>query len=106
MSPKRASDPYAFESTTRPNIVWVDFDKLSFEPGTAELKLDLVSQLALEGGLSGDVSHQFKSVGPLAQDALDDGLKMLELIAAKQDEFEKIEKAVLQGMKTLKGALA
>lgn len=97
---------YAFESTTRPNIVWVDFDKLSFEEGTQELKLDLVSKLALEGGLAGDVSHKFKHVGPLVQDALDDGLKMLELIAAKQDEFALIEKAVQQGIKTLQGAAA
>lgn len=85
---------YAFESTTRPNLVWVDFDELSFAPGTDILKLDLVSRLALEGGLAGDVSHQFKSVDELVSLTLEEGQKLLELVANKQDEIEKLEKLV------------
>lgn len=95
---------YAFESTTRPNTVWVDFDKLSFEKDSKELKLDLVGKLALEGGLAGDVSHHFKSVTPLTRAVLDAGLEGLELIAAKQDEFAAIEKEVLDGLKALHAA--
>ena len=56
---------YAFESTTRPNIVWVDFDKLDFSEGAPQLKLDLLGQLALEGGLAGQVSDRFEDIGPL-----------------------------------------
>ncbi|MBP1324969.1 choloylglycine hydrolase [Leucobacter exalbidus] len=96
---------YAFESTTRPNVVWVDFHKLSFAEGSKELKLDLISQLALEGGLAGDVSHHFKAVDELTLNILDAGLNALELIAAKQDEFAKVEKLVQQGVKALKGAV-
>lgn len=50
---------YVFESTTRPNIVWVDLDRLDFSAGQRQAKLDLVGRLALEGGLSGEVSDQF-----------------------------------------------
>ncbi|MGX1688602.1 linear amide C-N hydrolase [Microbacterium sp. NPDC055442] len=85
---------YAFESTTRPNIVWVDFDDLSFREGTKVLKLDLVSRLALEGGLVGDASHQFKDVGELGHELLAAGVSALELVAKKQDEFAAVEKAV------------
>lgn len=85
---------YAFESTTRPNIVWVDFDKLSFAAGTETLKLDLVSKLALEGGLAGDVSHRFKAVDELTNFTLAEGQKLLELIATRQAELEKLQKLV------------
>ncbi len=85
---------YAFESTTRPNLVWVDFDELSFHEGTKVLKLDLVGRLALEGGLVGNASHQFKDPGQLAQDALATGVKALEFVAQKKDEFAAIQKAV------------
>ena len=85
---------YVFESTTRPNMVWVDFDEISFGEGTKILKLDLVSRLALEGGLAGNVSHKFKDVGELGQDVLVTGVKALEFVANKQDEFAAIQKAV------------
>ena len=85
---------YAFESTTRPNVVWVDFDEISFAEGTKTLKIDLVSRMALEGGLAGNVSHKFKDVGELEQEALDTGLKALEFVANKQDEFAAIQKTV------------
>ncbi|RLP80313.1 linear amide C-N hydrolase [Mycetocola lacteus] len=87
---------YAFESTTRPNIVWVDFDKLSFAEGTEELRLDLVSKLALEGGLAGDVSHHFHQVGPLTDLGLNLATRFVEVAAQKQDEFAGLLKEVRQ----------
>lgn len=51
---------YAFESTTRPNTVWVDLKDLDFTEGSGETKLDLVSKLAIEGGIAGEVHRQFK----------------------------------------------
>lgn len=56
---------YVFESTTRPNIVWVDLRDLDFSEGSGELKLDLISELALEGGLAGNVSSRFEDKGPM-----------------------------------------
>jgi len=85
---------YAFESTTRPNIVWVDFDDMSFAEGTKILKLDLVSRLALEDGIVGNASHQFHDPGEFAQEVLSTGVKALEYIAKKQDEFAVIKKAL------------
>lgn len=88
---------YAFESTTRPNVVWVDFDKVSFGEDTKLLKLDLVGELALTGGLAGDVSHKFRDVGELGLGLLNDGRKALEFIAARKDEFSTVQKFV-QGL--------
>ncbi|WLP89103.1 linear amide C-N hydrolase [Gordonia sp. NB41Y] len=51
---------YAFESTTRPNTVWVDLKDLDFSEGSGEAKLDLLSKLALEGGIAGEVHKHFK----------------------------------------------
>lgn len=85
---------YVFESTTRPGMVWVDFDELSFNEGTKTLRLDLVSRLALEGGLAGNVSHKFTDVGELTSDALATGVRALEFVAEKQDAFEEIKKSV------------
>lgn len=56
---------YVFESTTRPNIVWVDLADLDFSEGSPQLKLDLLSKLSLEGGIAGNVSDQFADCGPL-----------------------------------------
>ncbi len=50
---------FVFESTTRPNIVWVDLSDLDFREGSKELKLDLGSRLAIEGGIAGNVHDQF-----------------------------------------------
>lgn len=85
---------YAFESTTRPNIVWVDFDDMSFNEGSKVLKLDLVGRLALEGGLVGNASHHFEDVGELGHEVLATATQALEFIARKQDEFASIAKAV------------
>lgn len=56
---------YVFESTTRPNIVWVDLNELDFSEGSGQLKIDLTSDLALEGGLAGNVSSKFEDKGPM-----------------------------------------
>ncbi|QIK64479.1 linear amide C-N hydrolase [Leucobacter viscericola] len=56
---------YVFESTTRPNIVWVDLADLDFQEGSPELVLNLGSKLSLEGGIAGNVSTKFEDAGPL-----------------------------------------
>ncbi|MGX6511607.1 linear amide C-N hydrolase [Rhodococcus sp. SJ-2] len=56
---------YVFESTTRPNIVWVDLDDLNFGEGAPARKLDLLGDTALEGGLAGSVSDRFEESHPL-----------------------------------------
>src|SRR5690606_1707310 len=64
-----------FESTTSPNIIWVDLDRMDFAEGSGECKIDLGSQLAVEGGLAGNVNDKF---------APTDGLKFLNLTMLKQ----------------------
>lgn len=56
---------YVYESTTRPNIVWVDLDDLDFKEGSPQLKLDLQSKLSLEGGIAGNVAKEFADAGPM-----------------------------------------
>lgn len=51
---------YVFESTTRPNIVWVDLADLDFSAGSAQLVLDLGSRLAVQGGVAGNVGDKFE----------------------------------------------
>ena len=51
---------YVFESTTRPNIVWVDLDDLDFSEGSPQLILDLGSRLAVQGGVAGNVGDRFE----------------------------------------------
>lgn len=85
---------YVFESTTRPSVVWVDLNDVSFSPDSKVLKLDLVSRLALEGGLAGDVSHKFTAVDDSVTQVLATGLEALEFVAKKKDEFAVISKAV------------
>lgn len=48
-----------FESTRRPNIVWVHLDGLDLSGGAPVWKLDLVGDTGLEGGLVGDVTDRF-----------------------------------------------
>ncbi|MFB8188152.1 linear amide C-N hydrolase [Microbacterium sp. NPDC055988] len=52
---------YVFESTTRPNIVWVELDDVDFSEGAPQRVLDLGGRLALEGGLAGNVSEKFEA---------------------------------------------
>ncbi|MFD4368261.1 linear amide C-N hydrolase [Rhodococcus sp. NPDC058521] len=54
-----------FESTTRPNIVWVDLADLDLAEGAAQRKLDLNGRLAVEGGDAGNVGDQFEDRGPI-----------------------------------------
>ncbi|MDV6307901.1 linear amide C-N hydrolase [Gordonia amicalis] len=56
---------FVYESTTRPNIVWVDLADLDFSEGSPQLKLDLCGPLAVEGGLAGNVSDKFEDDGPM-----------------------------------------
>jgi penicillin V acylase-like amidase (Ntn superfamily) len=56
---------YIFESTTRPNVVWVNLDDLDLSEGAPTLKLDLLGDTALQGGLAGNVADKFADMGPL-----------------------------------------
>lgn len=56
---------YVYESTTRPNIVWVDLDDLDFSEGSPQLKLDLIGELAVQGGIAGNVADKFEDKGPM-----------------------------------------
>lgn len=56
---------YVYESTTRPNMVWVDLAELDFSAGSPQLKLDLLSELAVQGGIAGNVSGRFEDKGPM-----------------------------------------
>lgn len=56
---------YVFESTTRPNIVWVDLADIDFSESGPQLKLDLVGDLTLGDGLSGNVTTKFQDKGPM-----------------------------------------
>ncbi len=56
---------YVYESTTRPNIVWVDLADLDFAEGSSQLKLDLISDFAVQGGIAGNVGGKFKDMGPM-----------------------------------------
>ena len=85
---------YAFESTTRPNTVWVDLNEVSFTEGTKVLKLDLLDRLALEGGLTGNASHKFTDPGELVEEVLATGVTALEWVARKKDAFLKVKQAV------------
>lgn len=56
---------YVYESTTRPNIVWVDLADLDFSEGSPQLKLDLIGELAVQGGIAGNVADKFEDKGPM-----------------------------------------
>ncbi len=56
---------YIFESTTRPNIVWVRLDGLDFSEGAPTLTLPLATDTGLEGGLVGDVTGDFVVAAPM-----------------------------------------
>ncbi|UYP19904.1 linear amide C-N hydrolase [Rhodococcus sp. Z13] len=56
---------YVFDSTTRPNVLWIDLDKLDFSEGTPAGKLDLLGDTSLEGGLAGNVSSRFEDTAPM-----------------------------------------
>lgn len=56
---------YVYESTTRPNIVWVDLADLDFSAGSPQLKLDLHNDLVVQGGIAGNVADKFEDTGPM-----------------------------------------
>lgn len=56
---------FVYESTTRPNIVWMDLADMDFTEGSPQLKLDLIADLRLEDGLAGNVSRKFEDKGPM-----------------------------------------
>ncbi|AQU84346.1 MULTISPECIES: linear amide C-N hydrolase [unclassified Halomonas] len=57
---------YVFESTTRPNIVWVNLSDLDLAVGAPQLKLNLVNELTVEHGIAGEVSGKFTDSGTLS----------------------------------------
>lgn len=69
---------YVYESTTRPNIVWVDLADLDFAEGSPQLKLDLIGDLAVQGGIAGNVADEFADKGPMTFLSL----KLLKELAA------------------------
>lgn len=66
---------YVFESMTRPNIVWVNFDDIDLSSSAPQAKLDLVNDLTLENGIVGNVSRHFQP---------GENLKLLTLEIMKQ----------------------
>ena len=85
---------YVFESTTRPNIVWVDFAGVDFSEGSGTRRLDLTGRMALEGGLAGNVTEEFHEVDDFTTEVLATGSKALQYIAQKQNEFAALAAAV------------
>ena len=73
---------YVYESTTRPNIVWVDLDDLDFSEGSPQLKLDLIGELAVQGGIAGNVADKFADKGPMTFLSL----KLLQELAAAAEK--------------------
>ncbi len=73
---------YVYDSTTRPNVVWVDLDDLDFSEGSPQLKLDLVGRHAVEGGIAGNVSGDFEDAGPMTFLSL----KLLDQLEAAQEK--------------------
>ncbi|GAA3641441.1 linear amide C-N hydrolase [Microbacterium awajiense] len=65
---------YVFESSTRPNIVWVDLDGIDLSDGSGERMIDLGGGLAVVDGLAGNVSGEFRQT---------DGLRFLTLAAVE-----------------------
>lgn len=89
---------YIFESTNRPNIVWLDFASLDFSEDSDIQKLNLLGDLAIEGGLAGDVSGEFKNTDGLSTFTVDEGIKILEFVANHRDEFAEIAKKISESV--------
>lgn len=85
---------YAFESTSRPNIVWVDFPKMSFAEGSPVEKLDLLGRLSPEGGLAGDCSEEFEPVADGVLGLVSAGRQALEYVARRQEAFADLAREV------------
>ncbi|MFT4086674.1 MAG: linear amide C-N hydrolase [Gordonia sp. (in: high G+C Gram-positive bacteria)] len=50
---------YVYSSTTRPNVVWVELKDLDFSEGSHEAKVDIIKDLDVEHGLTGNVTKKF-----------------------------------------------
>lgn len=70
---------FVYESTTRPNIVWADLADLDFSAGSPQLKLDLQSDLTVQGGIAGNVADKFADKGPMTFLSI----KLLQELAAE-----------------------
>lgn len=57
---------YVYESTSRPNIIWVRMSELDLAKGAPAMKLDLVDDTGLSGGFVGDVSGRFTPSAPMS----------------------------------------
>jgi choloylglycine hydrolase len=51
---------YVLESTTRPNIIWVNFEDLDFSSTDSQAKLNLSDDLTVGEQNSGNVSRHFE----------------------------------------------
>lgn len=95
---------YAFESTTAPNIVWVDLKDLDFSEGSGEAKLDLIGRLALEGGIAGEVHKNFKKhhrfhivsieQASLIGEAVAEATKALHTVKAAEQRVQAVQDRV------------
>src|SRR5690606_14511726 len=79
---------YLFESTTRPNLVWVDLGDLDFGEGAPEEKLDLVGKRSRKGGLASNVSGAFQDAGRLTIWGLDHARSFVEIASATDAELK------------------
>lgn len=84
---------YAFTSTTSPNTVWVDLKDLDFSEGSGEAKLDLVSKLALQGGIAGEVHKDFKKHRKFHIVSIEQAKLIGEIVAKAGAEFGKVKAA-------------
>jgi penicillin V acylase-like amidase (Ntn superfamily) len=56
---------FIFESTSHPNVVWVDLADFDFSEGSPQLILDLKAKLAIADGIAGNVSKEFEPLREL-----------------------------------------
>ncbi len=68
---------YFYESTTSPNIIWVDLNKIDFAHGSGVRKLNLVDK----PDRIGDVTAQFEPVAPFKPAAPDREITLMEGMA-------------------------
>lgn len=80
---------YVFESTTRPNIVWVDLKELDFAEGSGEAKLDLIKGLDVENGLSGNVTKKFKKHHKFHIVSIEQAKKLGEVVVEAKKAIDK-----------------
>ncbi|EGD55483.1 Choloylglycine hydrolase [Gordonia neofelifaecis NRRL B-59395] len=97
---------YAFESTTQPNLVWVDLRNLDFSEGSGDAKLDLLSDLALEGGIAGEVHKHFKKHHKLHFASIEQAEVIGELVAEAGKSLHGVRAAEVRAQEIQKRAEA